>query len=163
MLSRPPGQGIPLVNLENPQPQHHFRRVDRSIRPCMKICNHKRTNLTEESLRLIRLKYDIADEVEMMLPEEHEHPGWSVPGWHFLYLDPLVIGVRFPLKGIAKIVLDHYRIAPSQLCPGGWKILLCLDMLGLLQGLQPLTVEDFLQSYFFRDHDRGTVFMCDRS
>lgn len=51
-------------------------------------------------------------------------------------------------------MLDHYSIAPSQLCPGGLKIILALDMLAASQGLQPLSIDDFQHSYFLRDHDR---------
>lgn len=101
----------------------------------------------------MRLKYDIADDVELALPADHEHQGWLIPGWHFFYLDALKLGIRFPIKGLAKIVLDHYDITPSQLCLSGWKILLALGMLGLKQGLQPLSIDHFLQSYYLHDHD----------
>lgn len=78
IASWPQGQGIPNIDLENPQ--EPIREIDRSIRTYTSICQHTRTNLTESSLRLMRIMYDIADDVEMTLPADHEHPGWFVPG-----------------------------------------------------------------------------------
>lgn len=80
----------------------------------------------------MRIKYDIADDVEIALPVNHKHLVWLVSNWYFFYLDALEMGVSLPIKGMTKIVLDHYDIAPSQLCPSGWKILLALDMVGLM-------------------------------
>lgn len=133
IVSRPQGQGIPIVDLENPR--EPIREIDRSIRPCTNLCQQKWTNLTESSLRLMRIMYNIADDVEMTLLADHENPGWFVPGWHFFYLDTLRCDIKFPIKGMAETVLDHYNIAPSQLCPRGWKIMLALDMLAESQGL----------------------------
>lgn len=89
------------------------KQVERTIRPCVKVYDHSQTNLTTEILHLIRIKYDIADNVETMLPNDHNHPCWFVPSWHFIYLVVLKTEVRFFFKGLAKTVIDHYGLTPN--------------------------------------------------
>lgn len=83
LVSRPQDQDIPIINLEKSSTASSTSKNQSQQQTLHQICNHTRTKLTEESLRLMRLKYDIVDDVEMMLPKEHERPGWFLFGWYF--------------------------------------------------------------------------------
>ena len=61
-------------------------------------------------------------------------------------------GMRFPIPKSVRDVLNHYEIAPSQLMPNKWRILLALKCLSVQCGIE-YEIGKVLHSYYLKEHD----------
>jgi hypothetical protein len=61
----------------------------------------------------------------------------------------LALGVHLPLPAFAREVLAFYRLAPTQISPGSWRVILGFAALGRSQDIQ-LGVEEFRVIYFLK-------------
>ena len=61
----------------------------------------------------------------------------------------LLCSVRFPLNAFAREVLHRLCIAPNQLNPNGWRIIMAMQVLWreVFEGNHPLTMDEFLYCY----------------
>ena len=60
--------------------------------------------------------------------------------------------MRLQIPKLVQDVLDHYEIAPSQLMPNAWRILLALECLSMRHGVK-WEIGDVLFSYYLKEHD----------
>ena len=60
--------------------------------------------------------------------------------------------MRLPILRLVRDVLDHYEIAPSQLMPNAWRILLVLECLSMRHGVE-CNIGEVLLSYYLKEHD----------
>ena len=80
--------------------------------------------MTAEELEGIRKKYQVPEEIELMLPTTTERPSDARPGEFALYEEALKGGLRLPLPQVVVDVLNRLEVALGQLMPNAWKILL---------------------------------------
>ena len=93
------------------EPDHWHTKADKST-------------ITGTELEALRKKYQIPEEVEISLPTSTERPSHARPGEFSLYEEALKGGLRLPLPQVVVDVLNRLEVAPGQLMPNAWKILL---------------------------------------
>ena len=69
-----------------------------------------------------------------------------------MYELPFKDGMRLPIPKLVRDILDHYEVAPSQLMPNAWRILMSLEVLSVQHGVE-WDVRDVLYSYYLKEHD----------
>ena len=85
------------------------------------------SRVTEKSMREIKLKYRFPSSIEVRLASSSERIDYKVPGWIGFYERAFIDGFRFPIPKLVWEVLNHYQLAPSQLMPNTWRILLSIE------------------------------------
>ena len=110
------------------------------------------SSVVPEDVRLWRYLYRIPPSVEIRVPSSHERIDWVVPEWVAVYELLLKDGIRFPIPRLIRDICDHYEIAPIQLMPNTWRVLMSLETLSSRHGLGEL-----LFSYYLKEHnvDKG--------
>lgn len=104
--------------------------------------------ITGVELEAIRKKYQILEEVELLLPTSTERPSDARPGEFSLYEKALKGGLRLPLLQVVVDVLNRLEVAPRQLRPNAWKILLaCASAWPKANGGEAMTVNEFFACY----------------
>ncbi|XP_028118679.1 lysine histidine transporter 2-like [Camellia sinensis] len=83
-----------------------------------------KSTITEAELEAIREKYQIPGEVELLLSTSTERSSDARPGEFSLYEEALKGRLRLPLPQVVVDVLNRLEVAPGQLMPNAWKILL---------------------------------------
>ncbi|KAL5544751.1 hypothetical protein UlMin_008535 [Ulmus minor] len=101
--------------------------------------------------------------MEIRVPSPHERVDWVVPGWVAMYELMLKDGMRFPIPRLIRDVCDHYKIAPSQLMPNAWRVLMSLESLGRRHGVD-CELGEVLFSYYLKelDIDKGRYILIAR-
>ncbi|CAM0913024.1 unnamed protein product [Alopecurus aequalis] len=84
------------------------------------------------------------------------------PGAVCVYAHALEAGLRFPLPAFFSEALYHFGLAPGQLTPNGWRVLVCFVVLCHSAGVPP-TVALFRHFFSLRKRGRGWFFFgCKR-
>ncbi|KAK3225606.1 hypothetical protein Dsin_005468 [Dipteronia sinensis] len=107
--------------------------------------------LTEADMDSIRTLYGIPDSVVLRAPKEHERVDWDIPSWTCFYEYNLRQGFRFPVPSLARRLLVYYDIAPGQLMPNSWRILISLSILREKYNL-PFGIGSLLHNYYLKEH-----------
>ncbi|XP_038703865.1 uncharacterized protein LOC120000070 [Tripterygium wilfordii] len=102
---------------------------------------------------LLRLKYcyKFPSGVEVKAATFYQRVDWDVPGWVAMYEAPFKLGLRFPLPTLVRDVLRYFRIAPTQLMPNGWRLLLAVECLSERLG-RPFGYRELLNCYYLKEH-----------
>ena len=116
------------------------------------LLRNPRSEVVPEDVMLWRYMYRIPPSVEIRVPSHHERVDWVVPGWTAVYELMLKDGMRFPIPRLIRDVCDHYEIAPSQLMPNAWRVLMSLESLGSRHGVD-CELGEVLFSYYLKEHD----------
>ncbi|KAF5945843.1 hypothetical protein HYC85_016071 [Camellia sinensis] len=107
-----------------------------------------KSTITAADLEAIREKYQIPAEVELLLPTSRERPSDAKPGEFSLYEEALKGGLRLPLPQVVVDVLNRLEVAPRQLMPNAWKILLaCASAWPKANGGEAMAVDEFFSCY----------------
>ncbi|KAL5563464.1 hypothetical protein UlMin_033211 [Ulmus minor] len=117
------------------------------------LLKNPRSSVATEDIRLWRYLYGIPPSVEVRVPTAHERVDWVVPGWVAVYELMLKDGMRFPIPRLLRDVCDHYEIAPSQLMPNAWRVLMSLESLSVRNGVD-CELGEVLFSYYLKEHDK---------
>lgn len=117
------------------EPDHWHTKTDRST-------------VTAADLEAIRKKYQVPAEIELLFPMSTERPSDARP-WEFaLYEEALKGGLRLPLPQVVVDVLNRLEVAPGQLMPNAWKILLsCASAWPKANEGAAMTVDEFFACY----------------
>ncbi|KAK3221592.1 hypothetical protein Dsin_008617 [Dipteronia sinensis] len=107
--------------------------------------------LTEADMESIRTLYGIPDSVVLRALKEHKRADWDIPGWTCFYEYNLRLGFRFPVPSLARHLLVYYDIAPGQLMPNSWRILISLSVLREKYNL-PFEIDSLLHNYYLKEH-----------
>ncbi|KAK4838711.1 hypothetical protein QYF36_015845 [Acer negundo] len=107
--------------------------------------------ITEDMLSGIRTMYGIPIDVELRAPREHERADWDIPGWTCLYEYTFHLGFRFPIPQLVRRMLVYYELAPGQLMPNTWRIMLGLGILCERNGVQ-FGLGCLLHNYYLKEH-----------
>ena len=127
-------------------------------RPCSFDCE---VNVVgEEELRRYRDRFDIPDSVVLTLPGDRAV--WSPPeGAVAIYGAMLSCGVTLPLQPFVARFLAEAQIAPAQLAPNSYRILMCLCLMWKLRGYEPPTPREIRHFYTLRQAgSSGTYFLA---
>jgi Putative gypsy type transposon len=116
------------------------------------LLRNPKSGIVPEDVMLWRYMYRIPPNVEIRVPSHHERVDWVVPGWTAVYELMLKDGMRFPIPRLIRDVCDHYEIAPSQLMPNAWRVLMSLESLGSRHGVD-CELGEVLFSYYLKEHD----------
>jgi hypothetical protein len=73
----------------------------------------------------------------------------TVEGGVYIAAQVLALGVHLPLPSFVREVLSFYKLAPTQISPGSWRVVLGFAALGRSQEAE-LGVEEFRTIYFLK-------------
>jgi hypothetical protein len=76
-------------------------------------------------------------------------------GGVYIVAQVLALGVHLPLPSFAREVLVFYNLAPTQISPGSWRVILGFAALGRSQNA-PLGIEEFRAIYFLKPLSKGS-------
>ena len=93
------------------------------------------SELIESDLDTFHRRYGMPNSSWLRLPLNGERVDWNITSWVLIYEVPFRIGLRLPLPPLVSGVLSWYEIAPGQLMPNSWRILLSLEVLARRLGL----------------------------
>ncbi|GMP84445.1 hypothetical protein CsSME_00037974 [Camellia sinensis var. sinensis] len=107
-----------------------------------------KSTITAADLEAIRERYQISAEVELLLPTSRKRPFDARPGEFSLYEEALKGGLRLSLLQVVVDVLNRLEVAPGQLMPNAWKILLaCASAWPKANGGEAMAVDEFFSCY----------------
>ncbi|KAK0572343.1 hypothetical protein LWI29_030181 [Acer saccharum] len=108
----------------------------------------------EGELRKYKSRFDIPDSVTLMLPGDRAV--WNPPeNAVAIYGAMLSCGVTLPLQPFIARFLTEAQIAPAQLAPNSYRILMCLCLMWKLKGYGPLTPREIRHFYTLRQAGNG--------
>lgn len=117
------------------QPDHWHTKADKST-------------VTAGELEAIRERYQVPAEVELLLPTSTERASDHRPGEFTFYEEAFKGGVRLPLPQIVVDILNRLEVAPGQLMPNAWKIVLsCASAWPKANEGAAMTVDEFFACY----------------
>ena len=111
-----------------------------------------RLTVKDDDLGKFRYTYKIPKSMEILTPEVHERVDWVVPSWVALYGSPFSDGMRLQIPRLVRDVLNHYEIAPTQLMPNVWRLLMLMECLNMQHDVT-CELGQVLYSYYLKKHD----------
>ncbi|KAK0573562.1 hypothetical protein LWI29_009920 [Acer saccharum] len=113
----------------------------------------------EEELRKYKSRFEIPDSVILMLPGNRAV--WNPPeNAVTIYGAMLSCRVTLPLQPFIARFLTEAQIAPTQLAPNSYRILMCLCLIWKLKGFGPPTPREIRHFYTLRQAgNSGTYFL----
>ncbi|KAK0597456.1 hypothetical protein LWI29_025481 [Acer saccharum] len=113
--------------------------------------------VSEDELRKYKSRFDIPDSVTLMLPGDRA--AWNPPeNAVAIYGAMLSCGVTLPLQPFIARFLTEARIAPAQLAPNSYRILMCLCLMWKLKGYGPPTPREIRHFYTLRQAGNGGTY-----
>ncbi|KAK0598870.1 hypothetical protein LWI29_000210 [Acer saccharum] len=111
----------------------------------------------EEELYKYKSRFDIPDSVTLMLPGDRAV--WNPPeNAVAIYGAMLSCGVTLSLQPFIARFLAEARIAPAQLAPNSYRILMCLCLMWKLKGYGPPTPREIRHFYTLRQAGNGGTY-----
>lgn len=119
--------------------------------------------ITQENLDGLRTFYGIPKSVELRAPLGHERADWDIPDWTCFYEYTLRLGFRFPVPVLVRRLLKYFDLAPGQLMPNSWRILLSLTVLSERYKID-FGLGCVLHNYYLKEHvgDQGRYILIPR-
>ncbi|KAL2466655.1 Plus3 domain-containing protein [Abeliophyllum distichum] len=94
--------------------------------------------------------YRILDDIEFIVPGPNDRADDSPLGCVALNQVVLVAGLRLLFPRIVRKFLREWGIAPTQLCPNGWRIMIGLSILWDQLGFPRSSIRKFNSLYSFK-------------
>ncbi|KAL2453772.1 Plus3 domain-containing protein [Abeliophyllum distichum] len=113
-------------------------------------CRSFPSEVSEGQLREWHQIYRVPDDVEFVVPGPDDRADDPPLGAVALNQAILAAGLRLPFPWVVRKFLREWRIAPTQLCPNGWRILIGLLVLWDQLGFSRPTIGDFHSLYSFK-------------
>ncbi|XVF54423.1 hypothetical protein PTKIN_Ptkin05aG0179100 [Pterospermum kingtungense] len=125
--------------------QRHSEQVSREGLVSLPVDTIAST-LTESDLEKIALEYHIdTNRYHLSLPKSSQRANSSFPHKHTFcfYADAFKSGLRLPLHPLIPKILHEFGLAPTQIYPNSWRVLICFISFCYAQKITP-TVNLFL-------------------
>ncbi|KAK0587204.1 hypothetical protein LWI29_019091 [Acer saccharum] len=156
-ISPPPFDSDSPEMTRSPKTANHQR--DRllfsSARPCS--FDTEVNVVGEGELRKYKSRFDIPDSVTLVLPGDRAV--WNPPeNAVAIYGAMLSCGVTLPLQPFIARFLAEAQIAPAQLAPNSYRILMCLCLMWKLKGYGPPTPREIRHFYTLRQAGNGGTY-----
>ncbi|KAL2534598.1 Plus3 domain-containing protein [Abeliophyllum distichum] len=113
-------------------------------------CRFFPSEVSEGQLREWHQIYRVPDDVEFVVPGPGDRADDPPLGAVALNQAILAAGLRLPFPWVVRKFLREWGIAPTQLCPNGWRILIGLLVLWDQLGFSRPTIGDFHSLYSFK-------------
>ncbi|KAL2517060.1 Plus3 domain-containing protein [Abeliophyllum distichum] len=113
-------------------------------------CRFFPSEVSDGQLREWHQIYRVSDDVEFVVPGPDDRADDPPLGAVALNQAILAAGLRLPFPWVVRKFLREWRIAPTQLCPNGWRILIGLLVLWDQLGFSRPTIGDFHSLYSFK-------------
>ena len=115
--------------------------------------DNPRSSLVQSDVVRVMYRYNFPGYVKVRVPMSYERIDWKVPDYFSMYELPFRTRLRFPFPRLCHSILRHWGVAPSQLMPNSWRILLGLEALCWICEVD-FGIHEFLYTYFFKEHER---------
>ncbi|KAK0583444.1 hypothetical protein LWI29_036995 [Acer saccharum] len=122
-----------------------------SDRPTGVLDGNPASLIAQENLDGLRTMYDIPKSVELRAPLGRERADWDIPEWTCFYEYTLRLGFRFSVPELVRRLLKYFDIAPGQLMPNSWRILLSLTVLQERHNIR-FGLGCVLHNYYLKEH-----------
>ena len=104
--------------------------------------------LDVDTLGRFKDRFQFSERVRVRLPNEGERACHFFPGEVCFYESAFVCGLRFPVHSFLMELLDHFGIAPGQLMPNSWRIVVrCMEIWLAAMGGDMLRVDELVYLY----------------
>ncbi|KAL2470716.1 hypothetical protein Adt_38852 [Abeliophyllum distichum] len=113
-------------------------------------CRFFPSEVSEGQLREWHQMYRIPDDIEFVVPGPDDRANDPPLGTVALNQAILAAGLRLPFPRVVRKFLREWGIAPTQLCPNGWRILIGLLVLWDQLGFPRPSIGDFHSLYSFK-------------
>ncbi|KAL2462355.1 Plus3 domain-containing protein [Abeliophyllum distichum] len=113
-------------------------------------CRFFPSEVSEGQLREWHQMYRIPDDIEFVVPGPDDRADDPPLGTVALNQAILAAGLRLPFPRVVRKFLREWGIAPTQLCPNGWRILVGLLVLWDQLGFPRPSIGDFYSLYSFK-------------
>ncbi|KAK0606535.1 hypothetical protein LWI29_000268 [Acer saccharum] len=111
----------------------------------------------EDELRKYKSRFDLPNSMTLMLPGDRAV--WNPPeNAVAIYGAMLSCGVTLPLQPFIARFLAEAQIAPAQLAPNSYRILMCLCLMWKLKGYKPPTPREIRHFYTLRQAGNGGTY-----
>ncbi|KAK3025888.1 hypothetical protein RJ639_041685 [Escallonia herrerae] len=148
------------VGTSTPQTSTSFRRrdalgeikdeaEDRFDEDTWFAADEKRNKMTKESIVELLKEYPLPPPFSARVPALQEPANYGTNLETSVYEGQIRSGYRVPMHPFAVAFFNHYKMAPGQLVPNGWRKLVGLIYLVQTSGY-PVTVDDFMILYLER-------------
>ncbi|KAK3017668.1 hypothetical protein RJ639_003985 [Escallonia herrerae] len=152
------------VGTSTPQTSTSFRRrdalgeikdeaEDRFDEDTWFAADEKRNKMTKESIVELLKEYPLPPPFSARVPALQEPANYGTNLETSVYEGQIRSGYRVPMHPFAVAFFNHYKMAPGQLVPNGWRKLVGLIYLVQTSGY-PVTVDDFMRLYLERPSGR---------
>ncbi|KAK3025439.1 hypothetical protein RJ639_042165 [Escallonia herrerae] len=111
--------------------------------------DEKRNKMTKESIVELLKEYPLPPPFSARVPALQELANYGTNLETSVYEGQIRSGYRVPMHPFAVAFFNHYKMAPGQLVPNGWRKLVGLIYLVQTSGY-PVTVDDFMRLYLER-------------
>ncbi|KAL2479302.1 Plus3 domain-containing protein [Abeliophyllum distichum] len=117
-------------------------------------CRFFPSEVSEGQLREWHQMYRVPDDVEFVVPGPDDRADDPSLGTVALNQAILAAGLRLPFPRVVRKFLREWGIAPTQLCPNGWRILIGLLVLWDQLGFLRPSIGDFHSLYSFKSNGK---------
>ena len=115
--------------------------------------NNPDSVVDKKKLNKLKSKYGIPPNVEIRLARPGEKADSPNEDWTCFYTCIFKYGFRFPISKFVKDVLVYNNIAPAQLMPNAWRVLLGMEVLSEMLDIT-FTIPEFVNWYcIVENHD----------
>ncbi|KAK2988085.1 hypothetical protein RJ640_024829 [Escallonia rubra] len=111
--------------------------------------DEKRNKMSKESIVELLKEYPLPPLFSARVPAIQEPANYGTDLETSVYEGQIKSGYRIPMHPFAVAFFNHYKMAPGQLVPNGWRKLVGLIYLVQTSGY-PVTVHDFMRLYLER-------------
>ncbi|KAK3026875.1 hypothetical protein RJ639_042002 [Escallonia herrerae] len=108
--------------------------------------DEKRNKMTKESIVELLKEYPLPPPFSARVPALQEPANYGTNLETSVYEGQIRSGYRVPMHPFVVAFFNHYKMAPGQLMPNGWRKLVGLIYLVQTSG-SPVTVDDFMRLY----------------